>query len=203
MPAFYNVGVGRRRIPRERERWLSAVLIVIAIVGMSAAVRFWPVSLPSPAPRLASRPLHLIEAPALPTPVRLVMTTPERAHPPSPEVRVEEAPVVLADVPITAPEVAVVSDDVTDASPDVIPLLASRRLEIPSNPPAVNHRREPAAVAPAGSHAIMELPAVAVTRVVTVAGRGMVLGDAIKVMHDRLMPAAFRVDRDDVYDQAV
>jgi cell division protein ZapC len=37
----------------------------------------------------------------------------------------------------------------------------------------------------------------------TVAGRGMVLGDAIKIMHDRLMPAVVRTSHRDLYDQAV
>ena len=35
----------------------------------------------------------------------------------------------------------------------------------------------------------------------TIAGRGMVLGDAIKIMHDRLMPAQIKLDT--VYDRAV
>jgi cell division protein ZapC len=37
----------------------------------------------------------------------------------------------------------------------------------------------------------------------TVAGRGMVLGDAIKIMHDRLMPVVVRTSHRDLYDQAV
>jgi cell division protein ZapC len=37
----------------------------------------------------------------------------------------------------------------------------------------------------------------------TLAGRGMVLGDAIKIMHDRLMPAPVRADNSQLYDQAV
>ncbi|KQN47827.1 cell division protein ZapC [Serratia sp. Leaf50] len=35
----------------------------------------------------------------------------------------------------------------------------------------------------------------------TIAGRGMVLGDAIKIMHDRLIPAQIKLDA--VYDRAV
>lgn len=35
----------------------------------------------------------------------------------------------------------------------------------------------------------------------TLAGRGMVLGDAIKIMHDRLMPA--HITAEAVYDRAV
>ena len=37
----------------------------------------------------------------------------------------------------------------------------------------------------------------------TLAGRSMVLGDAIKIMHDRLMPAPVRADNRQLYDQAV
>src|SRR5471032_3397756 len=38
----------------------------------------------------------------------------------------------------------------------------------------------------------------------TLAGRGMVLGDAIKIMHDRLMPAPARADNNgQFFDQAV
>ena len=35
----------------------------------------------------------------------------------------------------------------------------------------------------------------------SVAGRGMVLGDAIKVMHDRLMPVSLSLEA--MYDQAM
>jgi hypothetical protein len=34
--------MGVRRVPRERERWLSAVLIVTLIMATSAGVRHWP-----------------------------------------------------------------------------------------------------------------------------------------------------------------
>ncbi|MGV8924497.1 MAG: cell division protein ZapC [Ewingella sp.] len=37
----------------------------------------------------------------------------------------------------------------------------------------------------------------------TLAGRGMVLGDAIKIMHDRLIPAPVRTANAQRYDQAV
>lgn len=37
----------------------------------------------------------------------------------------------------------------------------------------------------------------------TLAGRCMILGDAIKIMHDRLMPVSFKAERDNFYDRAV
>src|SRR5687767_13835390 len=60
---FYNAEVSQRAAG-ERARWLSAVLILAAILGTSAIVRLWPVD--APAPLLASRPLHLYQAPVLP-----------------------------------------------------------------------------------------------------------------------------------------
>jgi hypothetical protein len=180
MPAFYNDGVRRRRIPRERERWLSAVLIVTAIAGVSAAVRFWPLSLPPSGPRaLASRALLAIDAPVLPMSGRVLLEPPEPGEPmspPPPPPPVELPGVVVADVaPATAE--ASVESIVADLPPSAGPLLAGRRLEMPWEPPAMSPRVDPrTATADDESHALNELPAVAMTRVVTVAGRGIRTG---------------------------
>jgi hypothetical protein len=175
MPAFYNVGVERRRIPHERARWLSAVLIVTAIVGVAAAVRLWPVSPVLLTASLASRPLPLIHAPALALPAPLVIADSVHWQSEPPQVLPDLAPLAIAQAPIPAPDVAE-PPDVSEASAVVVPLLASRRLEIPLILPAAHFRIETAAEAPDESRPIMELPAVAVTRVVTVAGRGIKSG---------------------------
>jgi hypothetical protein len=167
------------RFPHEQERWLSAVLLVAAIVGVSLAVRRWPVAAPA-ARLLASRPLHLIEAPSLPPPAPRVATL---SMPPVVDVDVR-APDYTADVPSVA--FVVGPADVTPASEPVapvvaaspsetaIPLLASRRLELSGSAPTITTPDGLATAAPSSSsHSLVDMPAVAVTRVVTVAGRGI------------------------------
>jgi hypothetical protein len=176
MPAFYNAGVERRRIPHERARWLSAVLIVTAIVGAAAAVRLWPVPPVLLTASLASRPLPLIHAPALALPAPLVIVDSVQRQLEAPQVLADVAPLVIAQAPIPSPDVAEPSEVSEVSAVVVVPLLASRRLEIPLDLPAANFRIETAAAAPDDSRPIMELPAVAVTRVVSVAGRGIRTG---------------------------
>jgi hypothetical protein len=160
------------------------VLIVTAIVGVSAAVRLWPVSVRERAPRvLASRALLIFgAAPVLPIPARVPLHEPERAEP---VVAVPALPVMVAavaDVSGPAPEVpaeprvaeprAVVISPPADAF-----FLTSRRLDLPLAAPAVSYRSDPViGLADDEPYALIELPAVAVTRVVTVAGRGIRTG---------------------------
>jgi hypothetical protein len=172
--------VTRRRVARERERWLSAVLIVTAIAGASAVVRFWPVALRQQGPRpLPSRALVIIDSPALPGPGRLLLHDRKSAEP-----AVSFAvPAATADAVVAAvmsgppPEVPAEPREVAAVLPAARPLLESRRLDLPLDQPSLPPRREPViAFAVDEPHALMELPAVAVTRVVTVAGRGILTG---------------------------
>lgn len=175
-PAFYNAGVQRRRAAHERERWLSAVLIVTAIVGVSAAIRFWPVSLPQRISRpLASRALIVIDAPVLPLPGRVVLP---REPEPSDARDSSPAAAAIATVAVrvstAAPEADVEPRTIAVVPPTDAFLLASGRLDLPLEAPSIASSLEPQIVlAGEESHALMELPAVAVTRVVTVAGRGI------------------------------
>jgi hypothetical protein len=168
------------RFPHEQERWLSAVLLVAAIAGVALAVRRWPVAAPA-APLLASRPLPLIEAPSVPLPAPLVAA---RALPPVADLRAHDdtadvLPVALAVGPADAAGAAEPVPPGVAASPPetAIPLLAGRRLALSGDAPAIATPDGLAVVAPSSpSHGLVEMPAVAVTRVVMVAGRGIRTG---------------------------
>ena len=83
----------------------------------------------------------------------------------------------VADVPGPAPDVHTEPRPIATALPADAFLLASSRLALPLAAPAIAYGPEPVLVlADEESHALMELPAVAVTRVVTVAGRGIRTG---------------------------
>src|SRR5687767_144979 len=66
---FYNAEVSQRAAG-ERARWLAAVLIVATIAATGVIVRLWPVA--TPVPLVASRHVHLYQAPAALQPVNLV-----------------------------------------------------------------------------------------------------------------------------------
>jgi hypothetical protein len=176
------------------------VLILAAILGTSTVVRLWPVDVP--APLLASRPIHLYEAPVLPraTPeqlptVRSVRLQADRISPPNHlrqgyggqeaghYVRMENA-APAENTPLTAAlpipqEITAVAVQI-DAPIPVAPVLVDEPLAI-ANVPAPDAAPMAAVVeaappVPTSSRGIVELPAVAVTRAVTVAGRGIMTG---------------------------
>ena len=186
----------QQRIPDERGRWLSALLIVTAIMGTTAGVRFWPAAPRPPAPALAVRSL----------PIHAAEVQPERAPRtdvrPLPTARVAAAARTRAPRGSWAPPREAATAPTARVAPDVAaapatpaeaaggePLdleLASRALRVtPGAGPAlaVPGPAEPvgeataAAIAPAGfPYVDAEVPAVAVARAVTVAGRGIVSG---------------------------
>ena len=184
MPAFYNDGVERPPVLRERERWLLGVLIVTAIVGVSAAVRVWPAPADAPAPLLASRSLHLLHAaPIAQTPrsvvANIVKTTvaaptrpAEHGSPVEPPPAVAAAAAASTEPRGGPPEITVTLAAVEPVA--VAPLLVSRSLDVPVVAPAMT--RDAQVASSESPTAIIELPAVAVTRVVTVAGRGIRTG---------------------------
>jgi hypothetical protein len=170
-------------------RWLSAVLILAGILGTSTLVRLWPADAVSPV--LASRPIHLYEAPALraiqeqlptvrPVPlpaarirpngtghsVRMESAVPQEsaaltAAPPIPDE------IAAAELPVDAP----VSDDAFLVDEPVAPAVVSA-----PQTTALTAVAEATSPAPASSRGIVEVPAVAVGRAVTVAGRGIMTG---------------------------
>jgi hypothetical protein len=181
-------GVRRTRVDLargERVRWLSAVLIVTAITGIGVAVRIWPAPVRSaastPVPVLASRSLPLFAPPVSPrTASASVHAHDARRVPP-------RAPAVgrpIAD----APPVAAARPEAANDAPPVPPmpavsprpgaLLAARHANVPLVPPAVIVPPPVAIPAPAqvAAHGLVELPAVVVTRAVSVAGRGILAG---------------------------
>ena len=184
-----------QRAAGERVRWLSALLILTAITGTSAIVRFWPTG--GPAPLLASRPIYLYVAPVAPSATMAALSTsqvaPER-HPqaravvststpvpsevldaaaPIPEP-IAAAEVLNGDPPVAPP--APVSEPVAIADPsatDLTPVSAQTESAARVESAALAEAAPPVPSTPRG---LVELPAVAVTRAVTVAGRGIMTG---------------------------
>ena len=161
------------------------MLILAAILGTSAVVRLWPVD--GPVPLLASRPIHLYEAPVAPpstmaaVPVRVAQPAPARS--PATAVVSVSTPVpleVVEDAAPIPPEIAA-ADVQIDAPPVVPPVVvdeptAIADVSVPEAPPVAATVVEAAPPVPTSSRGIVELPAVAVTRAVTVAGRGIMTG---------------------------
>jgi hypothetical protein len=170
---------------RERGRWLAAVLIVAAIGGTTLTVRLWPVRrVPAVhvVTALAARPLNIIEPPAAPIAASISQAARRSTTPPQPVASPEPAPPMLettvyAPEParVVAPVVAAVSTTVEPPASGPEPLLASRRIPLTVTVPDVAAWEpvdEPVESAPG----LVELPAVAVTRAVVVAGRGIKSG---------------------------
>jgi hypothetical protein len=179
--AFYNAGVNRfddvhrpHLVPGERARWLAAVLIVTTIAATSAIVRLWPAS-HGPGPILASRSLPLLDAPIAPVAdvISAMRPVPELAMP-SAERAQEPVAVDIADAAVAQEELTAPAPKMPEAPLPAVPALASRRLELFGGPSlaAVAAPRD----VPAPSHTFVELPAVAVSRAVTFAGRGIKTG---------------------------
>lgn len=175
-------GLHAVRRPRgERTRWLCSVLIVTAIAGATVAVHVWPVRLVLPAPPTVAvlpartRPI-VAAAPALvPAPPPAPHAPAQVAAPPAPAV-----PVAAGDMAVIAAGVEQVttpaSEPMANAVASDAPLLASGRLAVsPGAVPAVTFA--PAVTDAADPfYEFVELPAVVVTRAVSVAGRGIMTG---------------------------
>ncbi len=137
LPAFYNGVMRARRVPHERARWLSAVLIVAAIAAVSVVLRRPPVAAGAPPPVAASHPYHTFIVPALrPRPVPGVHADPVAA---------------LHRGPRQGPAIEAVTGGGT-GNPGVVPVPAAA----PASPAIVTAR--PADVAPSGPAAAV-LPA--------------------------------------------
>jgi hypothetical protein len=171
-------------VRRERGRWVSAVLIVAAIGATTLTVRHWPArvaaALPAATP-LAARSLPIIDAPAGPA-AASVSRIARSTWPTVPRASAEHQP----DVPQTAaavPELSpvepsapvVASADAGYAPSNPAPPLASRRISLPVAPPEVAFV-EPSDEPQESAPGLVELPALAVTRAVIVAGRGIRTG---------------------------
>jgi hypothetical protein len=175
--------VERRRIPYERERWLSAVLIVTSIAGVSVVVPRWPLAIP-PAPvvvaHLPARALPLIDPPGVLPPGAQLLVRPSGLETDVATLAAE--PPAAAVVPVThvpraeAPASAAVP---VLAGGEVAPehaVLASRRVDLAGALHPLAEDDLLASSSPSSSHAFVEIPAVVVTRAVVVAGRGIRTG---------------------------
>ena len=170
------------RDPGERARWLSAVLIVVSIVAVSAIVRLWPAP---PAIRaagpLASHPLPLVETPFLSAGIPASVLGSASMVPvvdsPAPlDAPPEVTPV--AALGVLEPPARTVSDEpVVDPTPADSSPLASRFLDIPRFEPvtvASTRAAHPTEESPGSS--FVEIPVVVVSRALEVAGRGIKTG---------------------------
>jgi hypothetical protein len=158
---------------------LSAVLIVISIVAVSAIVRLWP---SAPALRgagpLAAHPLHVFDSPSVVAgfPVSAVVPARMEGAPdaaPAPDalpVEIALAAISLAETP--APPVR---DEMhARPSPEDSAPLASRSLDIPRFEPmmAVQSRAAHSMEASPGT-SFVAIPVVVMSRALGVAGRGI------------------------------
>jgi hypothetical protein len=179
---FYNDEV-QQRGSGERARWLAALLIVTSIAATSVLVRVWPVDVPTPA--LASRRLPLYATPVLvqPTPVLSATRTPAR-RPVATAVGQYEPTVVAQAVaeaePVAVHEVAATAGLTPEPAPVDVAAAPDHPLETAVPQPADNVPILATVASPSppqsASRGLVELPAVAVTRAVMVAGRGIRTG---------------------------
>jgi hypothetical protein len=169
--------VTTRRASHECARWLLAVLIVIAIAAASVAIVRWPLPLPPAVPPSAAIAADFVDAPR----VRVLAAAPavsQRVRSRrAPDSTAHMSPVadVVSDPPPAERPAAAVTPPV--ASTPTVPPLASRSLQVvPLVPVRAGDELPMPAAARASPHGLVEIPAVAVTRVVTIAGRGLWTG---------------------------
>ena len=160
----------------ERARWAAAVLILSGILAIAGAVQQWPhrtfPARPAAPVLLAGRPLPAFEVPVLPRSVFVSAPAPRQVAEVTDSI-ISVTATTVAERPdiesLPAPAAATQATASQESAPALLP---SRRLEIPAAPP-VSASVELVADASADSHAFVELPAVVVTRGVTVAVRGI------------------------------
>jgi hypothetical protein len=161
------------------------MLIVAAIGATSVIVILWPVD--AAVPPLASRPIHLYQGPV--TPPSLPPETPSvpvaartRPQPQAVVAAASAAIPVLVEAEATTgtPEIAAAETPMTDAPAMDLPFVQEHPVVVADvsaaeeiAAPMVGEAVVPALSSPRG---IVEVPAVAVTRAVTVAGRGIISG---------------------------
>jgi hypothetical protein len=176
-----------RRVPHEGARWWSAVFIVAAIAAVAAGLRHVSVAPPSPA-ALGSRQLPLpmlpvlAPPPAVPDGMQARATAPIAAadRPAEPDSRFAPPPGPAA-VRSAAPIVDPPADPVLAAHPvraalaiSAPPLVAAPPLV--TVPPAPARADDTFIAADQGAPGLIEMPAVALTRAVSVAGKGILTG---------------------------
>jgi hypothetical protein len=177
-----------RRVPHEGARWWSAVLIVAAIAAVAAGLRHVSVTPPTP-PLLVSRPLPLPMPPVAAPPLGVSDRTDARPTPRATPVDPGRKPDPAVD-PGAAPA-AVVRPAASTISPPADIVLASHRFDagLTVAPPPLVVRPPGVSAPPASardgaslvasdpaSRGLIEMPAVALTRAVSVAGKGIRTG---------------------------
>jgi hypothetical protein len=162
---------------------LSAVLIVTSIAATSVLVRVWPAK--TATPPLASRRLPLYATPVLvqptPVPTATAARTPVRGY--AAKVVVRSQPALTAPLIVEPEPAAQAIAPTTGAVPGPAPVDAAAAIERPMETAVAEAIDTVPIVAtitppspPQASRGLVELPAVAVTRAVIVAGRGIKTG---------------------------
>ena len=175
--AFYNAVVTTRRASHERARWLLAVLIVITIAAASVAIVRWPLPLPPAVPPSAAIAADFVDSPRVRVlaPVTAVSQRVRSSRAPDSTAQMSLVADVVSDPPPAESTAAAVSTPI--ASTPTVPPLASWRVPVVALVPVRAGDELPMpALAIASPHGLVEIPAVAVTRVVTIAGRGLWTG---------------------------
>jgi hypothetical protein len=163
------------------------VLIVVSIAGIGAFVRVWPArpAAPRVTPILASHPIHMFEAPPAvgnevesgfdPTPLLRIVEARQTEHVESEAIRALQ---MTLERPVT--EDARLRQDFggqeaqVDLTAPTHPVLESRVLNVPRvEPIALTQRVAQQLPADTSMNPFIEIPTVAVTRVLEVAGRGL------------------------------
>jgi hypothetical protein len=160
------------------------VLILAAIVLIAGIVQRWPATtapLPAAAALVhepAARPVPDLVAPA-PSARQPITVRAARPVPATPrqEGAVAVTPVATAVLPhVTAPHGAVAEAVLVAAAMEPLPVLPSRRIEVLPAPISAAATESGGPAAQDDTLTVVELPAVVVTRAVTVAGRGIRTG---------------------------
>jgi hypothetical protein len=169
--------VTTRRASHERARWLLAVLIVVSIAAASAAIVRWPLPPPPAVPASVANAAEPVDSPRSPRVARAIVVSEPVRSTQAAKTTVELRPVVAAASDPIRPESTVVVVTPPVATNPAVSLLASRRLNVvPLVPMLAAHDMPGPEAAIASPHGLVEIPAVAVTRVVTIAGRGLWTG---------------------------
>jgi hypothetical protein len=173
----------RRRLSRERAHWLAAVLILTSIGATSVMVRQWPRRaamaapstplVPEPRPVVAMRTLPMVDVAARPHRAAVLATVPLATPMPQTSLATSDDAIAPAETTI-AEERAAQAPSITVE--ETMPPLASRPLAIFASPRMPNAAPDVTIDPSAPVYTLVELPAVAVGRVVVVAGRGIKTG---------------------------
>ncbi len=146
------------------------------IVGAATAVIRWPLPPSPPVPEIAADAPDLVDPPRPPSrQIALDVTESGVARRTLAPVDWAAGTVEVAPEPASA-DAPPTPDDVGISNTSVVSTLASRRLDLAPVVPALAAPKPAEPPVAASAHGLVDMPAVAVTRVVSVAGRGLRTG---------------------------